>query len=189
MYPRALLLALQLATVTSVENCGRSIFTQAMLFCATIGLTSFIFFLRIRAIFFAKRTATASFLVLWFGVIGSCVSTAISIRKTQFQKATFGAGNLSTIGGSSLGIPRCELSKMDAGCLPCFIASAAFDTIIFVALSWRILSYCASEDDVKTRLMYFFGRLQLPYISEKVLRGAQKYYMLVLPFILAEYRR
>lgn len=124
-------------------------------------------FLRVRAIFFASRAATASFFLLWLGVLGSCVQVPYSFR-------------VSLVGDAP---QLCKVTEMGAACISCLASALIFDTIVLFSLSWKILHLCAEGDTWDDRFAYFISRLRLPYVSESVLRGSQKYYVCVWHFI------
>ena len=154
---------------------------QDSLYAAMVCITTFIFFLRIRAIYFADAGATFLFLVTWLGVAGSCIYLPFNIHATETLSLLNASGKssfaLSTDASSLVRTASCQLTGMGVGCLSCFISAAIFDTIIIVALSWRVLCFCVPEDGWRSCFRYFIGQMQLPVISEAVLRGAQKYYM------------
>lgn len=162
-------------------SCSQLINAQGWLLSIFTCTSAFLFFLRVRAVFFAGRKATACFLFLWLIVLGSCVQVPRTTRaslSTTSVSAELDAlhGNFTSQGDA----PQfCEVIEMDVACLSCNISTLIFDTIVFLSLAWRILYFHAEEDTWHVRFKYFIGKLRLPYISETVLRGSQKYYMWV----------
>lgn len=156
---------------------------QDSLYAAIVCISTFIFFLRIRAVYFADIGATSFFLLAWLGVAGSCIYLPFNIHATEALGMLTASGQssfmLSAVASESplARTASCQLTGMGVGCLSCFISAAIFDTIIFVALSWRVLCFCLPEDNWKSCFRHFIGQLQLPVISEAVLRGAQRYYV------------
>lgn len=163
-------------------SCNQSFAAQNWLFSVMICTSALLFFLRVRAIFFASRAASVYFFLLWLAVLGSCarVSSVMHASTESNSVSTkFNAPHkdLSSQRGT---LHFCELRQMEVACLSCNISALVFDTIVFIALSWRILHFCAEDDAWSIRWRYFIGKLRLPYISESVLRGSQIYYMYVL---------
>lgn len=164
----------------SCQQAGRA---RDALFSAVVCVSSFLFFLRIRAIYFSKRLSTALFFAAWLTVLGSCTYTPFAILTTNVKFDDTDRLIPVSMPSSALQESSCEISVMRVSCISCFVSAAVFDTIVFGFATWRILRFCV-EDGWKVRLEYFFGRRRLPFFSEAILRGSQLYYTWVILYWL-----
>ena len=110
-----------------------------------------------------KKLATLFFLALLLSVLGSCAYTPVTFRSDEF-------GQLDG---------ACAVNEKIPHCVTCVASSTALDTMLFLAVSWRLLLFIAGDLDVRTRLNYFFGREAMPKISGTLLQGGQQYYLYV----------
>lgn len=118
-------------------------------------------------------------LALWLGVLGSCINTTLSIRGFQSPISLLVRPS-PTDETYSLSQPAfCGVAQLSVGCLSCFISAALFDTIVFVSVTWRILSYYATDENWSAWFKYILGKRRLSFLPETVLRGAQEYYVCV----------
>jgi len=54
---------------------------------------------------------------------------------------------------------------------------AIYDTLVFLAISFRILSYTVVGDTFEARVKSFFRGTGLPSLSRSILQGGQLYYL------------
>jgi hypothetical protein len=54
---------------------------------------------------------------------------------------------------------------------------AIYDTLVFLAISFRILSYTVVGDTFEARVKSFFRGTGLPNLSRSILQGGQLYYL------------
>ena len=72
---------------------------------------------------------------------------------------------------------RChEVTVKDYGSIPTII-TAVYDTLVFLAISWRIISYTVEGDTWQARSRFFFMGKGLHSVSKALLRGGQLYYL------------
>lgn len=130
-------------------SCQQAIIAQDNLFSSIVCITSFLFFLRIKAIYFARKWSMVFFFLIWLGVLGACVYMPISMHGKQLQVFFDILGEpkdeVFPMAIIKFGESACEVGDEGIACLSCFISTVVFDTIsgppIFLALSWRILQY------------------------------------------------
>ena len=130
------------------------------LFSLGVYTTSLLFFFRVRAVFWGHHRATGFFLLLWFAILGTCASVPFSVESKR-------------IGSSG----PCIITEMRPYCSSCMVTLTTYDTVIFFAISWRLLAFFAPDESLRKKLKYFIGRRALPLISETLLRSGQKYYL------------
>jgi hypothetical protein len=56
------------------------------------------------------------------------------------------------------------------------VLNAVYDTLVFLAISYRIISYTIIGDSWSARVKTFFGANGLPRLSKGLLHGGQLYY-------------
>lgn len=73
----------------------------------------------------------------------------------------------------------CVVGEMEVHCLTCIASTTVNETIIFVAISWRLLSFIAGEEGWRAWMLYFLGKQDLPIVSKAILQSGQQYYLQV----------
>ncbi|KAJ7248972.1 hypothetical protein C8J57DRAFT_1357332 [Mycena rebaudengoi] len=141
-------------------------FFSSLLACViALPANSFLFFLRARAIFDRNRYLILMFFCLWLLVLGSALTPALpgvltagNVGPTKYCMNTGGKpyGALFTI--------------------PPLIN----DTIIFLAISWRMLQIAHVDNGLETNMKAFMtGEYLLPF-SKAVLQDGQLYYLITV---------
>ncbi|CAL1702868.1 unnamed protein product [Somion occarium] len=120
-----------------------------------VPLNSLLFFLRVRAVFLGSRIALAVFGFLW-------LSTLTSLTMP------FGTKLGSTI--------VCGIGNVKPYTSAGYITLAVFDTTVFVAISWQILSMNLAET-WRQRVRSFVGRDNMGQLSKALLQTGQSYYL------------
>jgi len=125
-----------------------------------ISSTAFLMFLRVRAVFNRNSYVVAFFAFMWIAVLGGSL-TAIP-----------GAG------GANIGPTNyCVVTKAEP-----YLATAALiplvnDTLLFLAISWRLMKNTHMENSIQTRFRILaFGEYLLPF-SKALLQDGQVYYL------------
>jgi hypothetical protein len=136
------------------------------LYSTAIIFTSFLFFLRIRAIFQRTPWIVAFFAGLWLAVLGGCLAFILDV----FQKVKVNPALKTTA------------ICFNADISP-FIAAATIiplinDTLIFIATTWRLshnsYEFSTTRGGVRTLI---FGDY-LPVFTKVLLHDGQAYYLL-----------
>ena len=145
--------------------------------------TPLLFFYRVRAVFANSRAITAFFGFLWLATSGLSVLVPLSI---------FGAVGMSDcleyshrplfpilsafiqhIGPTN----RCILTATRSYVSLPFVVNAINDTLIFLAISYHIISYTIVGDTWRARAKSFFSADGLPKLSKSLLQSGQLYYL------------
>ncbi|KAH8115960.1 hypothetical protein DFH11DRAFT_1250200 [Phellopilus nigrolimitatus] len=156
----------------SSVSCSPLLSAAAWLYTAERCSTSLLFFFRVRAVYLGGRSASVFFLVLWLSVLGSCAYLPFSIEtSTKFT-------GLRPFNWSGEG--TCKIGLMGLECLTCVGAAVVYDTFVFCAISWRLLSFNANGDGDNSWPGYFCGRKELPVVSGTVFRGGKQYYIVAI---------
>ena len=129
-------------------------------FSLAVSTTSILFLFRIRAVFWNDRWVIGTFLLLWLVVTGVCLVVPFS-------------GGARHIGPTD----ACVETAKESVFVGCFISVAAYDTLVFCVISWRLVVFSGPEEGLRSKLRYFWGTGMLPLISETLLRSGQQYYL------------
>ncbi|KZP15511.1 hypothetical protein FIBSPDRAFT_935096 [Athelia psychrophila] len=106
-------------------------------------------------------------------------SKAVKIFFTIFWLATPVSGILTSIYGRSshMGSPMCSISGVQYFVSICLWITAAFDTSVFLAITWRIISYSTA---CKISLWQTFRGAGQPRICRELLQGGQLFYFVTV---------
>ena len=157
------------SVIQSESTCVMLSRLVPILYCAAIIFTSFLFFLRTRAIFQRNPWIVAFFACLWVAVLGGCMAFVLDVLK-QVQVN-----------------PALKTTSIcfNAAISP-FVAAATIiplinDTFVFIAITWRLS--CNSYDPYtfgsSIRILIFGD--YLPVFSKVMLQNGQAYYLLAFP--------
>ncbi|KAF7334191.1 hypothetical protein MSAN_02380400 [Mycena sanguinolenta] len=119
-----------------------------------------LFFLRVTAVWHPSRIGYAVFSVLWFGVLGAGITVALGI------------------GGAHIGSTRQCINTTVAGYIEVAgIVPLINDTVIFLAISYRIVAHIMVADSSMARLRAFFGGTGLSELSQALLQSGLHFYL------------
>ncbi|KAH9841026.1 uncharacterized protein C8Q71DRAFT_692191, partial [Rhodofomes roseus] len=149
--------------VTPVGHCNEFEKTVAGLMTIAVSTTSLLFFFRIRAVFHDSKIVVGFYFILWLSVVGGTFPLP------------FGA-----TGGSIGPTSYC----LDTGLKPYASASVIIplihDTLVFLAMSYRLLCNTRREVTLRGRLGSLWSRDHLPRFSATLLKGSQHYYLVAV---------
>lgn len=152
---------------------------QAILFVTTVSIlvticrtsTTFLFFLRVRAIFYEQRLIIIAFFFSWLVVTGSYFVLMISTNVVATASSDT----------CLITAPFRFLTKTSSILVASVLADLTplvYDSCIFFAISYRIIQVNLFEDATfrgKLKVLCQIGRL--PLISRALLQGGQLYYL------------
>ncbi|KAF7309391.1 hypothetical protein MIND_00309900 [Mycena indigotica] len=132
-------------------------------FSIAVPSTCLLFFLRARAIYNRDRYLNLFFLCLWLSVAGTAATvptaiTAINIGPTPY---CLNVGVKPYAGGIG-------------------ITPLLHDTIIFLAISWRLYKNSYTEQSFSGNIRSFITGDSLPHFSRAVLKDGQLYYLITV---------
>ena len=154
-----------------ISNCFRSLKALAVLFVFAMSSTSLLFYFRARAVFLSNPWAVAFFGILWLGVVGGSLTT------------------IPAFVGVNLGpTRRCLTGVIKFYSVACTIAPLINDTIVFLAISWRLCYInIGARPTVRNGVrMAIFGD-HLPVFSKSLLQDGQIYFLSVFFIIISFY--
>jgi chromate transport protein ChrA len=136
------------------------------LYSTTIIFTSFLFFLRIRAVFQRSPWIVAFFAGMWLAVLGGCLAFILDV----FKKVKVN--------------PALDTTEIcfNATISP-FIAAATIiplinDTLIFIATTWRLSRNSYDSTTIRSGVRTLVFGDYLPVFSKVLLHDGQAYYLL-----------
>ena len=136
--------------------------TLAAAFSATFVITPVLFLLRIYAVFLGHPVVVGFFVFCWLGVVGSSITIPFSLSGAQ-------------IGPTDHCVDTDAKPFSSAG----IIASTAFDPLVFIFISWRLLDNAVTGNSIREKVKAFFGLGGgvLPALSKALLSSGQVYYL------------
>jgi hypothetical protein len=153
-------LVLILHVVEKIPSCQTEQFINGISSSLAASFTSLLFLFRVLAVFNHGRWAMVSFIGLWIVVVGCSVTVPLGI------------------GGAHIGPTQaCINTRVATYTAASGIASFANDSIVFIAISYRIISYTVMESSTMAALRTFFTLRALPVVSRNLLFGGQLYYL------------
>ncbi|TDL22010.1 hypothetical protein BD410DRAFT_789098 [Rickenella mellea] len=148
--------------ISAVKSCQTLLVAVGACSAVAIPATSFLFFLRVRAIFNASPWVVRFFAVIWIATLGGSVTVPFAIQGGH-------------IGPTQHCIDTAVKSFSSAG----IIILTCNDTMVFLAISWRMLT-TARDDSLNGKMKSFFSGEGLPHISRILMQGGQLYYMITV---------
>lgn len=135
---------------------------QAAVNIIAVPAISLLFLLRVNAIYLHNKIIVAIFIACWLGLFGSFLLDSLTMLAEFLHPAKSKPCNLA---GRST----------DAWA---YVANATFDTLVYLAISWRLvstsmISHCGWRD----RLRSFVKGDGLLGLSRALLRSGQYYYL------------
>jgi hypothetical protein len=155
--------------VASVAHCNAVFIANGCFFVLGIPSTSALFFFRVKAVYYHNKFITGFFGLLLFALFGLSFLGPFTIR------------------GEHIGTTqRCIIITSERfGSAP-ILLNSIMDTLVFIAISSRIVSYSLMGDTFGARMRSFFRGDGLPRVSRNILQGGQLYYLFVTRALLLE---
>ncbi|KAJ7822496.1 hypothetical protein B0H14DRAFT_2828535 [Mycena olivaceomarginata] len=150
-------------TVTSIENCAAMEISFAICLLFSQICTAMLFFLRANAVWHPNRVASAVFFLLWLGIIGTNVPVPMRIRGAHI--------------GPTL---QCMTTLIPDNVEAVMIMTLIYDTVVFLAISYRIMGYALLADSPRDLIRAFFGGGHLSRLSRELIRGGQQFYLVAV---------
>jgi len=143
----------------SVEHCQALLYIIGGFYVIAIPSTSLLFFFRVRAVYSNSPYITWFFGLVWISLLGLSVCVPLSID-----------------GGHIGPTKRCINTVVRSyGSTP-IILNAIYDTLVFLTISFRIVSFTFVGETKGAQIKSFFFGDGLPRMSKGLLQGGQLYY-------------
>ena len=150
---------------------------------ATIVFTSLLFFFRTRAVFNTYPWVIAFFGGLWVAVLGGCLAFIVDSFLSSSKSVPVN-DPASNTGGTT---PICINQGTDAFIVSSIIIPLINDTLVFLAISWRLSRVSYDPYTLKTAsgIKFFIFGDYLPGFSKAIFRDGQAYYLSAIHYSLA----
>jgi hypothetical protein len=150
-----------------MAHCNTIFITIGCFFVLAGPSTSALFFFRIKAVYHQNMFVTGFFGVLLFALFGLSFLGPFAERSEHIGMTQ-----------------RCNIIQTEPfGLVPLFLHSI-MDTLAFIAISFRIVSYSLVGDTFSARMRSFFRGSGLPSVSKSILQGGQLYYLFVTRILI-----
>ena len=146
-----------------VAHCNALLCAIGSCYVVAVSSTSALFFFRVKGVYGNNKYVTTLFGFLWFTLFGLSFLVPPAIKGTH-------------IGTTQ----RCIITSVANYAPTPVVLNTIIDTIVFLAISFRITSYSIVGDTFKTRVQSFWSGDGLPQFSRSLLQGGQLYYSFVI---------
>ena len=147
---------------------------------ATIVFTSLLFFFRTRAVFNTYPWVVIAFFGgLWVAVLGGCLAFIVDTFLSSSKSVPVNDPASNTQAGTT---PICINQGTDAFIVSSIIIPLINDTLVFLAISWRLsrISYDPYTLKSASGIKFFIFGDYLPEFSKAMFRDGQAYYLLAI---------
>jgi len=124
------------------------------LYLLAVPVTSLLFFLRIVAVYNRNKVVVGFFAIMWLAVLAGCLTV------TQ-------GGTGASIGPTNY----CLITKVEEYTSAAVIIPLVNDSLIFLAISYRITVNGYFDNDRRSTFRALFCGVGLPSMSREILRG------------------
>jgi len=147
-----------------IPNCQALQLTLGICYCFAVSSASYLFFLRIQAVFHQNKLVQGIFAILWLGVLGGSITVPLATKGAHIAPTQY-----------------CINSEVKSFASTAVIMSTINDSLVFLAISVKLLSSDNVEHSAKDRLKMFFSTSGngngLSSISSALFQGGQIYYL------------
>ncbi|KAK7685227.1 hypothetical protein QCA50_011590 [Cerrena zonata] len=141
---------------TSASRCNRLIHTISATGAIATCLSTFLFLVRVKAVFGHSRRATYIFNTLWFIAVGGVIATVPFAFSGSNDEVTH----------------TCVITRIDKNEIVGSITVAIFDSAVFISISYHVISL---QTTARERWTSFFKGTDIGMISQVLLRTGQLY--------------
>lgn len=144
-----------------MSDCGPVTRFEAIIDIIAVPAISLLFLFRVTAIYLHSRVAIAIFVTCWLALLGSFVYNSLTLLSGSIHTSKTRPCNL--VGRTT-----------DAWA---YIANGIFDTLVYLAISWRLASTSMIGNSFWDRLRSFIRGDGLLGLSKVLLKSGQFYYL------------
>ena len=180
----------QRTTVAPIDNCDTLRYMQGIFFEIGGPATSFLFFVRVRAIYNNSKIVTTFFGVLWLSIAGLGLLLIFGITGREYQIVVLRYHPCDNILVDRIPYTRrcAEGNSNFAFSAVPVILTAVFDTLVFLAISYKMVSISMAGNNWSAQVRSFFRGDGLHHLSKSLLRSGQAYYLWVFCCVIVEWK-
>lgn len=141
--------------------------------------TSFLFLLRVRAVYQKSRFITILFGSFWIVISALCIWDAVTLHASKsYHGLCQGMTQIIYCAGYIPHTKRCmyKATNINYFAIPSIVACVN-DTLVFFAISYRLVSNAATGDNWRARTRSFIKGDGLYSLSRSLLQSGQLYYL------------
>ncbi|KAF9442417.1 hypothetical protein P691DRAFT_765241 [Macrolepiota fuliginosa MF-IS2] len=147
----------------SIANCHAAQIAVEMFCLPSMACASFLFLRRLEAVYAESRTRIVQwvFRILWFAISVNTITAVVGVRAEHIEGTSY-----------------CVIYKVKGYAAVNQFLPAVFDTLVFLAISYKIISSRSALDSKINWRTIVTGKA-LPRLSRALLHGGQQYYCIV----------
>ncbi|KAF9045141.1 hypothetical protein BJ165DRAFT_1528051 [Panaeolus papilionaceus] len=147
-------------TAAITNDCNHFFHIVSAFYPLAIPMTALLFLFRVRAVFDRNNYIVAFFTFMWLAVLGGCIAVSQGVTGAN-------------IGPTKYCINAAFKPYIGAG----GIIPVVNDTLVFLAISWRLLSNARVQMGLQTTMKAFVSGDYLPAFSKAIFQDGQVYYL------------
>jgi hypothetical protein len=168
-------------SVAPIDSCKAPKLAQIIFFEIGGPATSLLFLIRVKAVYNNSRIVTIFFSFLWLCIVGLTLSTLLTVGISVGEYFLFFCTMRLSDSCSADHIPytqRCVDDVPNATyATVTIIVTAAFDTLVFLAISYHMVAISIEGNTWSARARLFFTGDGLYHLSKSLLQSGQAYYL------------
>jgi len=149
--------------IAPIGNCAVLQWVEGIFFEIGVPATSFLFFFRVMAIYNRSRIVTILFGFICLGIVGLSILIMLGIRGIRIPYTR-----------------RCTEGLAHTYTTAPIILTAVYDTLIFLAITCRLLSFSMVGATWRAKVKSFFTGAGLHQLSKALLQSGQAYYFVTI---------
>lgn len=153
------LLTATLFQTAAIANCNLVLVTIGIFFIVAMPASSFLFYMRLRAIFYHNRIVQVIFAVLWLSVLGAAATVPFALKGQHIGPTQY-----------------CVNSEVQSYVSASAIASAINDTLVLLAISYKLFKNNDTYSTWREIDLSVFRGTGLNMISKTLYQGGLIYY-------------
>ncbi|KZP30754.1 hypothetical protein FIBSPDRAFT_1038011 [Athelia psychrophila] len=179
------MLCLMLFRLVPIAGCT-PLYAMAATFACLAGVsTSFLFFIRVRAVYLCSRSITVTFGALWIATIVFNITQYTTVHIEHIA----GSQSCETINSydGHTGLPSIGNVVYEFLVFLPSIGNVVYDTLVFLAISYRLAANMAPGNGWRARLQPLVKGKHLYIVSSALMRSGQLYYFATILVISANF--
>lgn len=148
--------ALMHPLVSPVADCQALELINTIFYCFAVSSASFLFYIRVHAVFHTNTMIQVVFGFLWLGVLGASVTVPLAVKGIHIGPTKY-----------------CVNAEVKSFSSAAVIMSTLNDSLVFLAISLRLVAY----NQVDSRTKALVKGQGLSSISKALFKGGQIYYL------------
>jgi hypothetical protein len=145
-----------------VPHCAYIVLAIGISAVISLPATCGLFFFRVKGVYYNNRIIIVLFGALWFALFGVTFLFPLALQ------------------GAHIGpTQKCTIVKVADFFAAPAVLNSVFDTLVFVAISLRIVSMPHTQGSLSTRAGTFFRGDGLSKVARALLQGGQLYYLCI----------